>query len=284
MTTLQKITALLLTLSGFGMVLSPVLVAAQATGVGAAVRTDVNVSAQAADVRATAKVEMSGAVMTEAKARADKELKRRIEALTSLNARVQAMQKVTETFKQSLAGSIDAQISAFQALNTKIAADTDAATLKADVQSIAESYRVFALVLPQIHIAAAADREVTISFMMQTLGNKLAARIQAAGAAGVDVLAATEALNDMATQISTANAKAQAAVEVSASLAPDNGDKDKMASNKAALAEARADLNASNKALQAARKDVDTILKSLKKAEASVQASGSASASTTVNH
>ena len=279
---MQKIAVLILTLFGFSMTLAPALVAAQTGTVGATVNTSATVSVPPVRANASTTVQMSATAMTQAKARADKELTRRTDALVALNARVQAMQKVTVTFKQNLATSIDTQISAFQALNAKIAADTDATTLKAAIQSITESYRVFALVFPQIRIAAAADREVAISAMMVTLGNKLAARIQAVGTAGADVKALGDALTDMSNQISIANTKAQAAVEVSASLSPDNGDKDVMAKNKAALAEARADLNASHTALVAARKDVDTVVKGLKKAEASVQTT--ASASTTVNH
>lgn len=283
MTTIQKIAVLILTLFGFTLTLAPAFVSAE-TSVTGAVNTSAQVTTPAAGtgVGASASVTMSAAAMTAAKARADKELDRRVEALTALNARVQAMQKVTAAFKTSLATNIDTQISAFQGLKAKIDADTDGATLKADVQSITDSYRVYSLVLPQIRIATAADREVTIAFMMQTLGNKLAARVQAAGNAGGDIKALGDALTDMATQISTASAKAQAAVEVSAPLAPDNGDKDIMAKNKAALAEARADLTASNKALVAARKDVDTIMKLLPKLEASIRAKAAASSTTQV--
>ncbi|HVY72724.1 MAG TPA: hypothetical protein VG984_01575 [Candidatus Paceibacterota bacterium] len=277
MTTMQKIAVLLLTVFGFSMALAPAFVSAQT---GAAADASVNVTTTGAS--AGVGVQMSAKAMADAKTRADKELDRRVQALTSLNARVQAMQKVTDTFKTSLATNIDTQISAFQALKTKIDGETDGTTIKADVQSITDSYRVYALVLPQIRIAAAADREVTISFMMQTLGNKLAARIQAASNAGGDVKALTDTLNDFATQISTASTKAQAAVEVSAPLAPDNGDKDTMAKNKAALAEARTDLNASHTALVAGRKDIDTIVKALVKVEAAVRASATASSTTTV--
>ncbi len=269
--TIKKISYILAVL-GFGMTLAPAFAMAQTAGVG--------VSANATVTTPAAKVEMSATAMTNAKARGDKELDRRVQALTDANIRVQAMQKVTPTFKDNLATALQTQITAFNALKAKIDADTDAATLKADIQSITQSYRVYALVLPQVHIAAAADRAVAISSMMQTLGTKLAARIQAAGQAGADVTALNATLSDLGTKISDANTQAQAAVTVSAALAPDNGDKDKMASNNAALKTARTDLTTAGADLKAARKDIDTLVKGLKKVEASASATSTASTTT----
>jgi hypothetical protein len=268
MTTKQRIIAGILALFGLSMALSPVLVSAQAAG--ASVNATVTTPA--------AGVQMSATAMANAKARAGKELDRRLAALESINTRVQAMQKVTDTFKQNLATTVQTQIAAFGALKTKIDADTDGATLKADVQSITESYRVYALVLPQIRIAAAADRAVTISAMMQTLGTKLAARIQAAGNAGADVTVLNTTLNDLAAKISDASTQAQAAVSVSASLAPDQGDKDKMAANKAALATAREDLKTAGKDINDAQKDIASLITGIKKVEATLKVQATSTA------
>ena len=268
---MKKISYLLAAL-GFSLALVPAFALAQTAGVG--------VSANATVTTPAASVTMSASAMAAAKSRGDKELDRRVEALTDANIRVQAMQKVTPTFKDNLGTALQTQIAAFNALKTKIDADTDAATLKTDIQSITQSYRVYALVLPQVRIAAAADRAVTISTMMQILGTKLAARIQAAGAAGADVTALTATLDDLGSKISDASTEAQAAVTTSASLAPDNGDKTVMASNNAALKTARTSLSTANTDLKAARKDIDTIVKGLKKAEASVSATTTASTST----
>jgi hypothetical protein len=273
MTFKTKLAFIILSMLGYSLVLVPVATHAQAANVGASVNATVTTPAGGA------KVEMSAAAMAQAKARADKELDRRIQALTDVNTRVQAMQKVTATFKQNLATALQTQLTAFAALKAKIDAGTDPAVLKTDVQSITQSYRVYALVLPQVHIAAAADRAVTISTMMQTLGTKLAARIQAAGNAGADISALTTALNDLGAKISDASTQAQTAVQVSAALAPDNGDKDKMSSNKAAMQSARTNLQTAQKDLVAARKDIDSIIKGLKTVEVRANATSTASTS-----
>ncbi len=237
------------------------------------VDTRVNASVGSTGVSAT----VSAAVITRAKTKADTEIDRRTKALADLNTRVQAMTKVSAELKQALQTNIQTQVSGLTTLKTKIDADTDGATLRTDVQSITQAYRVFALLMPQARIAAAADREATIVNMLAGIGAKLRARIDAAQTAGKDVTAISAALTDMGTKLTSAQAHAQAAVSGSATLTPDQGDKDKMKSNTDALVAARKEIASGHQDLVAARKDVDVILKGLR----TVEASGSAS--TTVN-
>lgn len=213
---------------------------------------------------------------TKLKARGDAEIDRRIAALTNLSARVQAMQKVTPEFKTALNTVVQTQISGLTTLKAKINADTDSATLKTDLASVTSSYRVFALVLPQARIAAAADREVVLVSMMSTLGAKLQAHIQAAQQAGANVTDLTGTLNDMAAKLQEAQTQASAAIAASAVLTSDNGDKTVMASNTAALKKARTNIKDGMTALIAARKDADTIVKGIKVIEAALTASSTA--------
>jgi len=206
------------------------------------------------------------------KEKANKEIDRRIAALGDINTRVQAMQKVTDAFKQNLNAAIQTQTSALATLKAKINADTDAEVIKSDIKSITQAYSVFGLFVQQARIAAMADREVVVANMMATLGAKLQARVAAAQAAGADVVALGTALTDLGAKISNANTQAQAAVSASAVLAADGGDKTKMAANAAALKSARANLDAAHKDLQAAQKNIQTIILGLKKINVSTAA------------
>lgn len=213
---------------------------------------------------ATASSTISQARMDKAKEKAQQEIDRRISALNALNTRVGAMTKISTEFKQNLNTDVQSQISTFTALKAKIAADTELDTLKSDIRSIAVSYRIFMLVIPQGHIAAAADREVTIINILAGIGAKLEARLQAAQTAGADITALSATLSDMAAKVTSAQTHAQAAVTGSATLTPDNGDKTKMASNEAALKAARKEIQAAQQDLVAARKDAETIIKALR--------------------
>ncbi len=253
--------------------LTPVLAAAQTPTAAVNTTAAVNAPGTTAQVNASAKFTATEA---KAKARGDAEIDRRVAAINALNTRVQGMQKVTETFKQNLTAAIQNQLTGLATLKAKIDADTDSATLKADLKSVTDSYRIFALVVPQIQISAAADREVALVSMMSTLGAKLQARVQAAAQAGATTTALTAALTDMATKLSDAQTKASAAVSASVPLAPDNGDKTVMASNTATLKGARTAIKEGMADLVAARKDVDIIVKGLKALEVSASASTSA--------
>src|SRR5580692_3820140 len=140
--------------------LAPAFASAQAS-----VTTGVSATATVAPTNTSAAVTTSvtlTAAETKAISRADQEITRRTTALTDLNTRIQAMQKVTDTFKAGISASITNEINTLASLKTQIDSDTTLTSLKTDIGSITTSYRVFALVLPQGRIAAAADREVTI--------------------------------------------------------------------------------------------------------------------------
>ena len=210
--------------------------------------------------------------MEKARTRAAQEIERRIEALTKINVRIGGVTKISDQFKANLNTNIQNQITALTALKVKIDGDTDLNTLKTDVQSITKSYRIFALIMPQTHIAAMADRTATAINIMIGIGNKLQARLTEMQNAGADVSALIATLSDMGAKISDAQAKAQAAVDVTATLVPDDGDKDKMAANKAALTEGRDNLKEAHQDLVNARKYITTILKGIRELSASSSA------------
>ncbi len=218
----------------------------------------------------------TSAQIARAQARANQEITRRITALNSLSSRIQSMTRVSDTLRQALEGNVQNQVQLLTTLQSKIAADTDVATLKADVQSIVQSYRIYMLVLPQGRISAEADRIATITAMMQGIGNKLQARLQTASQGGADISAPTSLLTDLGAKIVDAQNQAQAAINTIAPLAPDNGNKTILAQNTTALQEARADLKTARTDLVAGRQDIAGILKFL----ASVHTSASASSTT----
>lgn len=201
--------------------------------------------------------------------RGGKEIDARITSLNNLLTRIQAMKNVSDAQKASFAASIQAEITTLTNLKIQIGGDTSTTTLKSDVQSITKAYRIYALVMPQTAIAAAADRVGTIAGMLTTVSGKLQSRLAADATLSANASLQAD-LTDMNAKIADANVQAQAAVSEVASLKPDNGDKTIMASNTAALKDARTKLQAATKDLQAARKDAQTIIQALKKADGEI--------------
>lgn len=217
-------------------------------------------SVQTGGANASVTAGAQGSAEATAKARADQEIDRRVSSLNAFLGRINGMTKIDATFKASLASTIQTQINDLTTLKSTIDADTTASTLKVEVQSITKSYRIYALVLPQAAIGAAADRAQTLVGMFTTLGGKLSARI--ASSSG-DTSAAAAALVDFNAKVADAQVQATAAVNHIAGLEPDNGNKTVMQTNDTALKLARADVRVAQQDFVAARKDADTIIQSL---------------------
>ncbi len=227
---------------------------------------------------AAAAAKTTAATNTRIMSRADKEITRRVDALDTLTARLNEMQKLSSDEITSLSSSLHAQISTLTALQAKVTADaSDTTALRADAQSITSSYRIFALVLPQGAIEAAADRVLTIVDSMNTLGTKLQARIASSTAAGNNTSSSVAAYADFTAKVSDAQTQANAAVAEVSPLTPDMGNQAQFQANLTALKDARSKIQAAQKDLVAARKDAGTIVKSLIQFDASANASTSAS-------
>lgn len=245
--------------------LVPALALAQ-TGTGSStpgIRAGVNARINASTTPRNTGVKLE-ARLERAKQKAAQEIERRIAALNRLDERISAMKRVSTNFKADLGVTVDNEIANLNTLGARIQASADGEEIKTDVQSITRSYRIFALVMPKAQIAAAADKLVRMTATLSELGGKLKVRIEAAATAGTDVSALNSALAELAAKITSANTHAQAAVNGTATLAPDNGDKTKMEANKTALQTARAELKAAHEDVRAARALVKQIIDGLK--------------------
>lgn len=222
------------------------------------------VGQMSSSTRAAARAAKIGAQLEKMAQRGEKEIDRRDNGLTKLSDRIQSMKKISDSDKSSLTATIESEISSLNALKLKIAADTDASTTRADLQSIAKSYRIFALIMPKAAIMAAADRSLELSDTMATVGTKLQTRIATAQSQGKDVAAVNTLLSDYNAKIADAKVQATAAVNEVSALVPDNGVKAVMDSNNAALKDARKKIQAAHADLVAARKDAEQITKALR--------------------
>ncbi len=207
----------------------------------------------------------------------DQKIDARLTDLQKLNTRVQDMKNESATGKAAITTSVQTNSTGLTTLKAKLDADTDLSTARTDDTAITQTYRIYALVIPQGFLLASADRITTISGLMNALIGKLQTRISAAQTAGKNVTAATAAIADMQLKLTAANTEAGAIVSSVSSLTPDQGNITTSASNKAALIAARAHVKTATADLTAARKDVSIILSTLKSVDASVTATSSVS-------
>jgi predicted nucleic acid-binding Zn-ribbon protein len=191
--------------------------------------------------------------------RADNEITRRVTSLTELITRINELKKLSATEKTTLTTGIQAEITSLNTLKTKIDQDTDLATLKTDVKSVVEDYRVYALYIPQIRIISAADSSLTASENLTILATKFNSLIISSGATGATLTSLQNYLSDMKTKISAANTSALAAQNEVVVLTPQG-----YPANKTALDDARAKIKIAIKDLQTARDDAKQIVKILR--------------------
>jgi len=217
------------------------------------------------------------AAVTKAITKADKEISARLDALNKLSTRIQDIKNLSAADKSTLAAEIQSQTDTMNSLKAKIDADTDPTTLKTDLNSITIDYRIYALIIPQAQIIAAADRIKTTSLDLAIVASKLQARMTAAQAGGNDITALQAPLADIQTKLTDAQTQAQNAVSAVTALVPDQGDTTTATANQTALKNGRAALKVGQTDLQAARKDAGTILKGVRAFKVSNTASSTAS-------
>ena len=196
--------------------------------------------------------------------KSNKEIENRIKDLNEMSDRIGEMKNMTEAQRASLTSSLQSQVTNLNALKEKIGADTDMASLKADAKSISSDNRIYMLEIPKAKILAGADRSMTVVNMLNEMASKLQTRISDAQAAGKDVTKLNSALNDLNAKLADAKSLSDSITSTIPTLAPDQGNKTIIASNKTALDSARKNLSMIEKDLKAARADISMITKGVK--------------------
>ena len=215
-----------------------------------------------------------------------KGISNRIAALNEVAKAIAGMKNLSVTQKASFTAEITTLTSELNGLQAKIQADASStpvgtrgalassSVLRQDYQSITKDYRIYALVIPQVRILAAADRATTIISSYTTLSAKLQSRLATASAAGKNVSSQQAALVDLNSKIADATTQVAAAISAVSNLVPDNGNTAIAGTNEKAIKTGQAAITAAEKDIQAANKDAHTVL-------ASVQTMPTAQASST---
>lgn len=206
------------------------------------------------------KTELQANRVVKLREKADREIDRRITALQKIVARIGSIKRLSADQKSSLTTQIQVQIADLTNLKSKIDANTDIEILKTDIKSIVNSYRIYLLFIPKIHILAAADEIFNASDKLMDISTKLQTKITDAKTAGKDVLNLETALTDMQNKITDAKKQAEAAQNAVLPLTPDG-----YPGNKTTLQNARTMLQTGRHDLQQAKIDAKTIINGLKK-------------------
>jgi hypothetical protein len=133
--------------------------------------------------------------------RGDAEINRRLQTLAHLNNDINASVHLSAANKVALTTQVNNTSNSLNTLKAKLDGDTTIAAARADAQSILTEYRVYALVVPKIHLIKMADDIQATDSKLSTVAGKLQTRINAAKTAGKDVSALEAKLTDMNAEI-----------------------------------------------------------------------------------
>jgi len=207
--------------------------------------------------------------------RSTAEITARINSLNELLVRINAMAKISSSTKSTIASEIQTLSAELATLQSQIQATasstptgsvgdlSSSSQLRTEAQSITKDYRVYALVIPQTDILAAADRAQTLVTSFTTLAVKLQTRITTLQTAGHDVTALQASLSDLNAKVADAQTQATAAVTATQSLTPDNGNATIAANNATAVKAAQADIKIVDSDIKAATADAKSIVKGI---------------------
>lgn len=207
--------------------------------------------------------------------KADSDIAARINALNDLSARVQTMKNVSSDQVTAISNDVQTNITGLTALQAKIDADTDLAVAKTDAKGIFGDFRIYALIVPRGWILASTDRITAVTTLMSKLSDNIQTRVTAAQSSGKNVSSLTPLVADLTAKITDAKTQAGSAQSGVAALAPDQGDKAKIASNHAALVAARTAIKTATADITAARKDIATLVATLKTLDGGAPAAAS---------
>ncbi|MEK7211865.1 MAG: hypothetical protein AAB731_04485 [Patescibacteria group bacterium] len=158
--------------------------------------------------------------MTALKARGKALIKQRVRALNRLEQKIKKS-KLAEADKTALGAEIAANVSGLKTLSDKIAADTDLAVLKADVESIFTAYRVYAVFLPKINgIMTSLALQQHANLMSTSTVASYDGKIAELKTAGKDVAEAERLMAGAKAKIAAGLSKAQSAQTGFAGLKP----------------------------------------------------------------
>lgn len=192
-------------------------------------------------------------------ARGNDEINRRITTLGRLDNLIDNSVHLTSANKTTLKNQVNTELNGLNTLKAKLSGETTVAAARADVQSIYTEYRVYALVVPKIHLIKLADDVQATDTKLTELAGKLQSRIDGAKASGKDVSSIEAELTDLRAQVAAAqNIAGNVETKVIGLMSTDyNNDHKLLSGYSAQLRTARSDN-------QAAYKDAQNIVNVLK--------------------
>lgn len=158
---------------------------------------------------ASAITESSGATtekqqLAQVQTRASSEIDRRINNLNALSPLILKLAKPSLAQQKSYTKAVETEIKTLQKYAMAINSDATLAAATKDAQKLTPEYAAFMVLVPKSWLIITADWQQTLEAKFFTYANKIQDRLSSAGSAGKDISAAQITLNDLQSQVATA--------------------------------------------------------------------------------
>lgn len=196
---------------------------------------------------------------------ATKDIDAKISQINKVINTINGFKRLTTVQKTAIVTNLQGLIKGLNDLKAKIAADKDIASVKKDDQSAKTSFRVQALVIPQVNVITAGNRALNVVDTFNGLLTKIKDRAKKLPT-GTDLTQLQKLEADFSAKLTEAKTQAQTAIDKVSALKPDMGDKTIFASNKATIKAAKTNIKSAQTAIKDARKiatDMSKLIKSL---------------------
>ena len=128
----------------------------------------------------------------------------RVTVLGSLSGDVQAAAGLTAADRATLTTTLSTTTAGIGALVLKAPTDTTCVALRQDARSMVQSYRVYAVVAPQAHLAIAGDTADGVEATLAADEPAIQGAIATAGKEGINTAAAQASFADLQAQVTAA--------------------------------------------------------------------------------
>lgn len=205
------------------------------------------------------------------KQKATVEIDRRLVVLNNQLTTVTNNPRIAADQKSQLTGEIQPIITKLTTLKTKIQAETDLVTLRADVATIKESYAEYGFTSVQSPILTTADQVLALSQTMATISARIQANLNEASPSATDKADFEKSLSSINTKLTGINTQVESVKTTVVALDPEAfpGNRSQLQSARNRLVVAITDLKTVRRDLQAVYQDTKAVDVSLTSTPAS---------------
>ena len=164
--------------------------------------------------------------LTNIQSRGDSEIGTRNTTLSGLLNLISSSTKLSAADKTYLTAEVNTTIAGLAAISSTLKQETTATNAQTDVKNIFSEFRVYAFLVPKIHIISVADGQQLTEAKIAIIATKLQTRITAAKTAGKDVTALQAKLDDLNAKVTAAQAISVAVEQAVLPLEPSDYNSD----------------------------------------------------------